>query len=102
MLKRLAIALVGFCVLPFIPASAQTAPDYFLTTFGKVGGIKVCSAVEGGNWRNDLIVPQSWTPTDCKAWATTFQGASALNLGCLGDHSVEYDFSPGWNNSCGW
>jgi hypothetical protein len=99
MLKRLAIALVGFWALPLVPAQAQD----FETQFGNVDkdGIKICSAVVPGNWRNDLMVPLSWGPADCKTWTQDI-AATDYSLACLHDHLVQYDFTPGWNNSCGW
>ena len=65
------------------------------------GGVKVCSAVVPGNWRNDLPVPRAWTQAICNAWAKTI-GASGQNYACLEDGGIHYDFQGGNWNSCGW
>jgi hypothetical protein len=65
------------------------------------GGVKVCSAVVPGNWRNDLPVPRTWTQAICNTWATAI-GASSANYACLHDAGIHYNFQPGNWNTCGW
>jgi hypothetical protein len=63
-------------------------------------GIKVCSVVVDGSWRNDLMVPKTWKQTNCEGWATKI-GTGVHNLACLLKDRVQYDDVPGWN-TCGW
>lgn len=97
MRKHFAPLLFVFFAMPVVSATA----DDFEQIFGKIDpdGIKVCSAVVGGDWRNDLIVPQTWELEECAAWAAQIGGAH--NRACLHTQRVDYEPTGGWN-TCGW
>jgi len=72
------------------------------------GGIKftnqkICSIFVGNVWRDNLLVPSSWTAATCNRLRSTL-GASGYQLGCI----FENDFSYGPVGSgiptpnCGW
>jgi len=66
-------------------------------------GQKICSAVQPGNWRNDLPVGNQWTLDDCKTWMAQ-QGATGYQVGCLTKNKVIYAEKQGVQPSpnCGW
>jgi hypothetical protein len=96
----LILCAVAFLALPATSAQAQQ----FLEMFGNISqqGVKLCSAVVPGNWRNDLMVPKSWNATACTGWAQAIN-AQRGDKGCLGPSGVHYEFqqNPNWN-TCGW
>jgi len=96
---RVAFGIFGACLLILGTYSANAQVYTQTTTIP--GGVKVCSAVVPGNWRNDLPVPRAWTTAMCTAWAAAV-GAGAGNRGCLSDTGMHYDFQGGNWNTCGW
>ena len=94
---RTALGLVS-CLMVF---GIQAADAQQYTPYSIPGGVKVCSAVVPGNWRNDLPVPRGWTQAICTAWAHAI-GASGQNYACLHDTDIHYDFQGGNWNTCGW
>ncbi len=91
--------LLGFLGLTALGIQAGNAQQY--TPYPIPGGVKVCSAVVPGNWRNDLPVPKGWTDPTCGSWANAI-GASGHNRACLHDSGIHYDFQGGNWNTCGW
>ena len=96
---RVTAGIFGACLLILGTFSAN-AQNYTETTT-ILGGVKVCSAVVPGNWRNDLPVPRAWTKAMCDAWAVGKILATGKNYGCLSDTGMKYDTDPNWN-TCGW
>lgn len=65
---------------------------------------KLCSAVFPGNWRDTMVVPNSWSASTCARWASS-QSATDWQLAC----SFTNNFSWGGFNgtsvpspNCGW
>ena len=88
------------CLTLALSQAAHAQQQY--TPYPIPGGIKVCSAVVPGNWRNDLPVPRSWTKDTCVNWSQKIILASGTNLACLRDDGMHYDTSGGNWNTCGW
>ena len=73
-------------------AVAQTAPT------------KLCSAVVPGNYRDSISVPSTWTPDQCRRYASSV-GASIYQLGCIFERSFSWgglNGTPPPSNTCGW
>jgi hypothetical protein len=98
MTQRIAIVLLMLC----LSVSGAAAQD-FESVFGNIkAGVKICSAVSSGNWRDDLMVPMSWSIDECRDWAKFVVLADSFNWGCMTEHVVQYNSTPGWLNPCHW
>ena len=67
---------------------------------------KLCSAVVGGNWRDTLPVPNTWTWRDCESYAEAV-GATQFQLGCVfsrGAPKFSFGDAEGFppERNCGW
>lgn len=65
--------------------------------------LKLCSAVTGGNWRDSIVVNDSWRAPACAEWARSV-GAPEWQLGCLLDNTFSWGAPNGGqpNPNCGW
>jgi hypothetical protein len=99
---RVTAGVFGACLLILGTYSANAQNVEYKETITIPGGVKVCSAVVPGNWRNDLPVPRAWTQATCDAWATAIGAGNGHNYACLSDTGIKYDFQGGTWNTCGW
>lgn len=80
----------------------QTATDQRALT----GTHKLCSIVVSGNWRDTILVPDTWNSGTCVSFMGTLGGTSA-QIGCLTPTGALFgtgsSFSPGIPAvNCGW
>src|SRR5947209_4599450 len=92
---------LGLAIGSLIAFGIHAAHAQQYTPYPIPGGVKVCSAVVPGNWRNDLPVPKAWNQQTCTNWAAAI-GASGHNFACLTDSGIHYDFQGGNWDTCGW
>jgi len=70
---------------------------------------KLCSGVVANNWRDSLIVPNTWAGSTCRLYAQSV-GATSWQLGCIGQNEIHWaasqaisDTGPAIPNpNCGW
>ena len=70
---------------------------------------KLCSGVVANNWRDSLIVPNTWAGSTCRLYAQSV-GATSWQLGCIGQNEIHWaasqaisDTGPALPNpNCGW
>jgi len=71
---------------------------------------KLCSGIVANNWRDSLVVPNTWTSAACLAYAKSV-GATSWQLGCIGQNEIHWatqsqpisDTGPAIPNpNCGW
>lgn len=67
------------------------------------GTHQICSVI-GSGWRDTMVVPNSWTSSDCNSFRSA-TGATTFQLGCLTNSSYSFGAAGGWlppGNVCGW
>lgn len=52
------------------------------TTQALTGTHKLCSVIVGGNWRDTILVGDSWTASTCNNFRASI-GATSYSLGCV-------------------
>lgn len=67
------------------------------------GTQKVCSAVHSPNWRDTIVVPDTWTRDTCYYWAMSIN-AREWQLGCFFFNWYSWGAPGGYEPSpnCGW
>jgi hypothetical protein len=64
---------------------------------------KLCSVVVGGDWRDSIVVDDTWRAPACASWAQSV-GAPTWQLGCLHDNAFSWGTANGGqpNPNCNW
>ena len=66
-------------------------------------GQKICSVITGGNWRDTLFVPSTWTAATCNQFRID-SGSAIYVLGCIFANSYSIGGAGGGipPSNCGW
>jgi hypothetical protein len=110
-----AVALLGSGCSSVSPDGKEWAPtpegqgeQISQTSQALTGTHKLCSGVTAGNWRDTLVVNNTWTVSTCQFYASTV-GAASFQLGCMWDNGAVPNFQFGTlgggipaGNQCGW
>jgi hypothetical protein len=89
-----AALVVAFVALGLIGAQTagnkKTLDSLQETTRGtSERGQKICSCFVPGNWRDSMVVPESWTKDLCLKFGLK-TGATSIQLGCVFSNDVEF------------
>lgn len=57
------------------------------------GTSKVCSAIAANNWRDSIVVPNSWSVNLCRTWGSSI-GATTYQVGCEFDGPANFSWGP--------
>jgi hypothetical protein len=112
----LAISAATFLACQWtLPAVAQVAPQEAIEGESdaprSVFTQKYCSYFVAGNWRDVVLVPDTWNARNCERLEKAM-GANQFVVACMGDFGAfsfgrSFASNPGVNNlpsanSCGW
>jgi hypothetical protein len=77
---RIVFSLAATLVLALSPVGASSVAAQPTTPAPSVQ--KICSPFNAGQWRDSIVVPATWSSTDCASYARTL-GAVTAQLGCM-------------------